>query len=427
MSSVSKFWKYSIGILLTLVLSGGSIAAVYVRGCLARAQRYAEHGLWGHVQQELEYYLWLHPKNSQAQFLMAEALIRDERLTGAETVALAIEHLRSVDRSSSLAVQSRIQEARLRLLRLDQPSRAEDALADAIQLDPGNVEANYMLWKLHDLTGRAFLVEPFFWKVYEKSSGDERAFRLGEWYLSQYFPQSANASFDRMLGVIKPQETPTKRTEADRLLRFRKAEPDRPHAHVAMARWFQSEGDPKFALELLQQAESVSHGSDPFLVATAISVLMDLGDFDRAKEWWNRWPQPHDGYEYWLWTGVVHEQVDADYAQAAAAYRRAIQVWPGIIDWRTRHRLVNCLQRSGDEQGAAQERADAKRIESLSTDDLHDRLLKAVMSQNDLKGVEMLADYFAKIGRQKEAVAWQEQLSRLQSKPQPQTPNHVVP
>lgn len=429
MKPVTNILKYLSGILLILVLATGCIVAVYARSCLSRAQRYSAHGLWGHVQAELRFYLWFHPSSSPAHFLMAEALVKDESRQGIEPVNLAIDHLRRVGHDSSLAAQSRVQEGRLRLFRLDQPSRAEDALREALQIDPENIDANFLLWKLYELTGRSFLVEPYFWKVYAKSAPEYQILRLRDWYLSQFFPLTANPALNVALGVIKPDEKPTQRTEADRLIRFRRAEPDRPAAHVAMARWFQAEGDPKFALELLEQAEAASHGEpDPFLVATMISALMDLGEFDRAREWWQKWPTPHDSYEYWLWTGIVHEQVDVDYAQAAQAYRQAIKIWPGVIDWRTRHRLVNCLQRSGDLEGAKQERESARHIESMSAIDLHDRLLAMSQTMTDPKVVDSFVDFYKQIGREREADCWRDQKARVGSPAPPNnSPNSILP
>lgn len=428
MKRLTTIAKVVAGILLIVVLAGGAIFALYSQSCLSRAQRYSRHGLWRHVQSELRYYLWLHPASPQAHFLMAEALVKDESRPGTETVDLAVEHLRRIPHDSALAAQSKIQEGRLRLFRLDQPSRAEDAFMETLRLEPDNVEANYLLWKLYELTGRSFLVEPFFWKVYEKSAAEDRPLRLRDWYLSQYFPLTANPSLNVVLGVIKPDEKPTQRTEADRLIRFRRAEPDRPVAHVAMARWFQSEGDPKFALELLEQAAAASQGHpDPFLVATMISVQMDLGDFDSAKEWWQKWPEPRDGYEYWLWTGVVHEQVDADYAQAAQAYRQAIKIWPGVIDWRTRHRLVNCLQRSGDLEGVKKEREAARHIESMSAVDLHDRLLAMSQTPTDPKVVGSFVDFYTQIGRDREANCWRDQKDNIGTQTPPNNSINSVP
>ncbi len=417
--SASKVAKHSIIAVIVLAVSGIAATVIYTRGGLTRAERYAQHGLWEHVENELQCYLWMDPASPQANLLMAEALIKKESQAGPETVQRALAHLQCVPNDSDLSARSLTQEGRLRLFLLNQPSRAEDALSHALRIDAKYIDANYVMWKLFDLTGRSHLAEPYFWRVYEGCTAEERPLRLREWYMSQFFPVTANPALDFMMGFTKPRETPTSLTEANRLIRFRRAEPDRPVAHVAMARWFQQEGDPKYAMELLRQAQGTCRGTeDAYLVATSISVLIDLGEFDKAKEWMQRWPEPHDGYEYWLWTGMLYEQHDSDYALAATAYERAVRMWPGAVDWRTHHRLVNCLNRLGNQQRATEERQQAKQIEELSSVDLHSRLRAALGSLNDPEKLQPVVDYYAQLGREKEAACWRVHISNLRESAQ---------
>lgn len=389
---------------VAVIGAGGSLW--YLQGAFARAEGFARHGLWSRARTELTRYLWLHPTDGPAHLLMAETWAHDEAKHGETALRQVQEHLAQIPTDSPVGPRARIQEARMRLFRLDQATAAEDALRIALSREPDNLEANYLLWKVFELTRRGGLAEPSFWKVLELTPATERADRLREWYLGQFFPRTANPNLDLLLGVIRPGQPQTARTESDRLVRFRRAEPHRALPHVAMARWFQEEGDPKFAWELLQQAHATKDQPDAFSVATTISVLIDLGETELAKEWWQRWPEPRDSYEYWLWTGILREQADFEYDGAVDAFRRALEHWPGPIDWRTRHRLVNCLRRSGKTAEADREQQAIKSIEDLSTDALHDQLRQAANTPRDPASTKLLADFYQRIGRPREAEGW---------------------
>ena len=334
---------------MVVVLAGLGMAGVfYLQSALGRAERYAAHELWAHSRDELAGYLWLHPSDGRGNILMAESIIKDESFEDPNAVPLAIAHLQRVPRDSRHAAEAYAREGRLRLFLMNQPSRSEQCLRAALQFDDQLLDAWYVLWKLYDLTGRSHQVEPIFWRVYDLSPAEDRGERLREWYMSQFFPLTANPRLEVAMGFISPGQMQTPITEATRLLRFRRAEPDRALAHVALARWFRQEGDPQYGHQLLEKTLETCPGQeDAFMVSTMVLVLIDLGEFEEAEQWWKRWPDPRDGYDYWLTSGILYEQHFRDDARAAEALEKALSVWPGPADWQTRHPYVNCVRRQG--------------------------------------------------------------------------------
>jgi tetratricopeptide (TPR) repeat protein len=182
-----------------------------------------------------------------------------------------------------------------------------------------------------------------------------------------------------------------------------------------LARWFQLEGDSRFALTTLDQAKAniPDPEQDPYFTGTLTSLLIELGELERADQCFQRWPEPRSGYEYWLTEGQVLQEVRGEYAQACAAYDRALSEWPGPIDWRTRNRKANCLARLRDQAGAARERERAKVLENLMEEKLHQRLRRALGFLEDPMQVQMVVDFYRQIDRPREAAAWEEQVARV--------------
>lgn len=402
----------------TLVLIGaGGTVAWFERG-LSQARGLAKYGLWPDACRALTRYLWLHPRDPQARLLYAEALIKDERLPADKSAPQALAHLQAIPDTVPEGARARTQEGRLELFLRYHPARAERLFRRALELDPDTPEPYYLLWKLKDLTGRAHLAESEFWKVYEATVVDRRALRLREWYMSQFYPTTANPVLDRLMGFLTAKKSNPEQTEALRFIRFRNEEPESPLCYAALARWFQNEGDARYALESLDQAQTKIQDAeqDPFYLATLISILIEMGELDRADQCLQRWPEPHTGYEYWLAEGQVLQEVRSQYAEACRAYDRALGEWPGSVDWRTRNRKANCLARLRDQAGAAREREQAKVIEQLMEEKVHQRLRYALGFLNEPKRAQELVDFYQKIGRPREAAAWSEHIAWLQAR-----------
>jgi tetratricopeptide (TPR) repeat protein len=236
--------------------------------------------------------------------------------------------------------------------------------------------------------------------------------------MSQFYPATANMQVDRSLGRVSPTAKNASQAEGLRLVRFRNAEPESPLTHAALARWCHLEGDARMGLEFLDQGADKlqSPEQDPFYSATLIGILIELGELERADRCFRQWPGPREGYEYWLAQGQVLEVVRGQYAEASRAYDRALSEWPGAIDWRTRHRKANCLARLRDQAGATRQREQAKVIENLMEEKIHQALREALGSLNDPEQGRKLVDFYQKIGRPREAAAWSEHVARLQSR-----------
>jgi tetratricopeptide (TPR) repeat protein len=400
------------GTLLILLAAVGALGGFFwnAHSGLSDAQRLARHDLWEYVPPALDRYLRVFPHNGEARLLMAEALVRGE-----QPVEQAFEHLRRIPDSSPYAAVARTKEGQLELFILNRPSRAERLLRRAIELSPQEREAYYILWKLYDLTGRSQLVEPLFWKVYELSPPEEQVGRLGEWYMSQFYPRTANPRLDELLGIVEDPSNPEMDAEGQRLLRFRQLEPDGPVGYAALAQWLQQMGDPTGAVQLLELAEKNVPPQDqrhPFLLATRAAAAHDLGNYDALAQQLESWPQPPEGFEYWLWLGIFREEAQGDFRGALEAYEKAIEGWPGDADWRTRTRMANCATRLGETARAEELRQAAQRLQQLMEEDVHQQLRAALARTDDPEAFLEMAQFYDELDRP-EAACWREQLERL--------------
>lgn len=398
------------------VIAGLVGAVAWSEQGLGEARLRAKHGLWGEVHAPVLRYLRLHPGSAEANLLGAEALVKDDSLPLNRRIGGAVEMLRRIPDDAPQAVEARLAEARVHLFLNYSPTAAERAMRRALELDPADGDANYLMWKLLDLTRRSDEVEPYFWRVFESRPDEQRAIVLRDWYLSQFYPITSTSELDRMMAFrISPIDDPAT-VESNRLLRFRGSEPDSPLCNGAMARWFRTQGDLAFALELLDKTPPADPSDgiwEPFFRGTLVDVLLDLGEVDRAGEEFDRWPAGDTGRDYLLARGRILQDSRDDPSGAAAAYAASLATWPGSIDWRTMNRAANCLARAGDQEGAIVMRERAAGLEALMDDKIHDRL-RIVLGQIDNPEVlQEVVDFYRKIDRPREAGAWNDYIERL--------------
>ena len=410
-------------VFIAVLLVGALGAALAAALTLIRAQTGLEggkellaHELWPQARQRLSAYLWLHPADPEARFLMAEALARDEMLPAASAAAEAIQMLQAVPDNSSFGPAARLQQGRLAFLALHQPGRAERYLRRGIELG-ADLPAYQLLWTLLCMTGRVEQSESVFWEVYERSPPNEQPLRLREWYLSQFFPLSAHETLDRLMGVLGPDEMSSRTTESRRYLRFREAEPDSPVGHAAIANWCQQEGDPDFGIKVLEAAAKAipSASTDPFFLSVLIATQLDLGRFDEAQSSFERWPADNRGHAYWKWRAAILDEVRRDHEAALVAYERAFKLFPGPTDWRLHHQFAGCLARlkRTSEASAAQERA--TRLSGQMNAQVHDRIRKCLATLSDPEKLTEVAQYYRGLGLVREAEAWEKHIRRLSS------------
>jgi len=395
-----------VGVLLAAILVA---AGVWCQRGLADARRLAKHGLWTEARGAATRYLLLHPRDAGANLLLAEALAKDEAVPLPQRVGGAVACLRAVPDTAPEAAEARKAEARVLLFLGRDAFAAERALAAALALDPDDVEARTLTWKILDLTRRTEDAEPHFRRVLAGTPPSGRGAVLRDWYLSQFYPVTSTMDLDGLMGFRLTPADEAATVESNRLLGFRGADPDAPAANAAMARWFQSKGDLPFALELLDGALAArpeEAGADPFFLGTLVDVLVDLGEMDRAGEVFATWPEGDRSRVYWLAKGRVEQEVRDHPAEGAAAYEEALRSWPGPIDWRTMHRAATCHARAGNGTRAAELRARAGELEGMMEERVHAGLRKALVRLDNRESLRQLVDFYENIERPEEAEAW---------------------
>lgn len=408
--------KKRVLVALIVVLAVAAYPLLRALRGLSDARNLAAQQEWSAARERLESYLWVRPGDERALLLMAEALVREQQPPEPATVNRALDCLRSIPDTSAVAAAARTQEGSLLLLLKHQPGAAENALRKAVALDSGMRDAWYLLWKLHDLTGRVAEAEPVFWEVFELTPEPKRAEQLREWYLSQFNTTGANPALDRVLGVLGAGEHPSRASEKKRYEKFRDAEPDSPIPHAALARWHLTAREFDSARNVLRQAgESVpaEMQDHPFYLAVLIGTLIELGDLDEAAAAMGRWPQGDRGFEYWRCRALVLDEVQGDDEQAVVAFDQALQIWPGPAEWALLNRKANCLTRLGRPAEAAEARAAASRVVGLMTADVHQSLTNALLDLQAPGPLMQVAEYYQKLGRAREASSWRQCIARL--------------
>lgn len=389
----------------------------YIRAHLAfnEGQKLLEAELWPQAREQLARYVKLHPSNAQARLMMAEALIQDSEMSTEEATKRAIAHLQAIPSTSELAGEAILREARLTFFILQLPSRAERLVHKAIELDSDDLLSQHLLWTILNMTGRHELTEDVFWRIYELTDPKDRVFRLREWYMSQFFPNSSNEALDRRMYLLGPNESSSPTTVSRRYLRFREREPGSPIPHAALAQWCQQEGDPDFGKTLVDAAASQLKNSQesPFFLATQISIYLDLGEFETAKACIDNWPKEDRSRPYWMWKAIVLDDVEGKLDQALQAYDKAMVLWPSHMDWRLQHRRAECLTRLNRPKDAEAQRAHAATIREIMVPELHITLREALENLADANKLQLVVEFYERLGRKREAAAWREHLKTL--------------
>lgn len=421
-------------LLLRLILLLLSLGGAWLGWEVVRAQRGRSAGLlairheaWPLARRELLRYLRLHPADAQSRLLLAEAYGRDDSIGGEESAERAIEQLQRIPDTSDLGSKARTQEGRVRFLVLNQPIRGERLLRRALELDPDSFDANYLMWKLLEMTDRMDIAEPFVWKACELCPAADRASHMREWYQTEFSPAAGTAPLDQKMGFVDPQDESYLIPEFRRLQQFRFSEPDSPVAAAALSRLFLRRGIRAKAQEFLESARSVAGAfDDPYYVASWIALWMDLGEFDRAEELFGRWPGEQRGYEYWKWEGIISDEVRHDDRSAVAAFEKAGAVWPGKLDWQLLFRKAHCLVRMKADRQAEQVRAQASSIERLMEPEIQRAVRLALKQMDDPEQVAVVVDFYRKLGRPREAEFWEKhriEMARLRPPAAPVNPS----
>lgn len=388
-----------------LIIAGGLF--IWVERGRADAVRMAASGHWADAMPLLKRFLWLHPNDAPTRLLLAQCLTADPRIDPNESARHAITELGRIRDDSPIASEARSRAGRLTFLVLHRPTEAERLFRRAVELDPDNIDAHLMLWKLLAMTERFPLSAPSFWNVYDRSPASERPVLLRDWYLCEFGPGSAHAMFDLQMGFLGEEEKPSAVTQLTRLQGFRDAEPESPLSHAALATLLFRERHLREAVEVLRDASRIeTAATDSDFLSAQIEICVEQGRFEEAVGALDRWPEPRSGYRFWKWCGVIADEFHRDNDAALAAYSLAIDDWPGRTDWQLQSRMVHCLVRAGRREEAERLRESAKRTELLMESAVHQRLRKLLLNPSRSDAARELADFYRSLGRVREAGCW---------------------
>ena len=399
-------WPILGAFILAAIVIFGRIA--WINRSLVTAERAFQQENWEQARQSYSLYLRSYPNHSRARLSMAESLIRDDNLMGKEKVHEAIQHLSFIPDQTPLAADARILEGRLDLLMLLQPARAEIALQRSLRESPLRQEAHSLLWKLYDLTDRWDLAEEHVWKIYEQTPSSYRTSVLRDWYLSEFCSSAANFELDQFLGFLKKGDQFNVETDRTRLQAFIDADPQWPRGYAILARWYLRKRDHASAATLLEQSEKLPGAAqDSMSIAVRVALNVELGKLDQIQEISSNWPEPKEGYDYWKTAGLVADEFRRNDQSACQAYEKALLTTPGRSDWRTMHRLSQCQKRLGETEKSVATQQKSREISALMAPQLHRRLRQNLIKLHDPKTVAEMVDFYEKLGRKREAAAWQ--------------------
>ena len=413
-SSVLRKLFLPLGLILAVAAVGVAIAVWFrvQRGLNTAALSLRSHQ-YAEARAAAERYLWLYPDDPQARLYAAKGYALDDDLPAESAARYAVAHLEKIPDTAQNAAEARTLEGRLTFLILLQPTRAEKLFKRALEVDPDQFDSNYLLWKLYDMTERYFESESFFRATYRLVPEEQKSFRLREWYLSQFNPLSACGELDEMMGFRQATEPASETVAYRRLTAFADNEPDSPIIAAAVAQAYLRNRQRDLALDTLEKVPDSDSVTEPFYLATLTEVLLELGQPERAKKIYAKWPESSGGYRYWRISGMIAQLADADFARAADFFKRALADWPGPSDWLTMHRRFRCLALLGDKEEAESVRKRSEVVEALMELDVHQKRWDALTNLNDPKRLAEIAEFYGTLDRPWEQQQWEAEISRL--------------
>lgn len=361
-----------------------------------------------------ERYLRIAPGNAAARKLAGDAYLQDNSLNPVEAADQAIRHYARIPDDSDLGAVARLFEGRAAFLVRQEPSRAERLFHRAIELNPDQFDSHFLLWQLHNMTERYFESEPQFREVFRLCPVEERAFRLREWYSSQFSPLSACGQLDLMMGFREESELPSEECTLRRLTAFLEYEPREPNTAAALAQWHLRNHSRESALEVLDALPNREQAmQSPFFLATLVETLIDVGQLERAGTEFSKWHGPVEGYQYFRIAGIHAQEVDGNMERSVQFLTQAAQTWPGPSDWPLMNRLSRCLALQGQREESQRMILEAKRVEGLADVKVHQKIRQALGQLEDPDALEEVVRFYESFHRDWEVTAWREVISNL--------------
>lgn len=372
-----------------------------------------------------ERYLRLFPGDSEARLLAGRAYFLDDSLPPIEAAERAISHFSRIPDSSPLGAESRLLAGRAAFLVRQEPGRAEELLRRSIELNPDQFDAYYLLWQMYNMTERYFDCEPLFQEVYRLCPPEERAFRLREWYSSQFTPLSACSQLDLLMNFRKDTEVPSEEVALRRLAAFYEYEPRQPAITAALAQWYIRNQSRKGALEVLEEFPDRDVArKNRYFQAAHVEALIEAGQLERAGEEFSHWSGPKSGYLYFRIAGMHAQEVQGDLARAEEYFRQATATWPGPSDWPLMNRHSRCLALLGKRDESQRVQVEARRVEGLTDLKVHQKIRQALGELEKPEGLAEVVKFYESFGRTWEADAWKSVITALRKT---QTKTDVMP
>jgi tetratricopeptide (TPR) repeat protein len=405
--TMNQFGRWRLAAVLILVTIGLAFWwwQYSLQQDLKKATQAAARGSWELALTHLNRYLSYRPDDDEAQFLIAEAYIRSDDGEFKENVQGAVFHLQKINGNSKLAARARLQEGRLSLLLLKKPGTAERLITESLRLDPDSLEGNLLMWQLLDVTGRHVFADPYFWRAFELSPRSQRGILLGDWFLSEFYPEQLHADLFRQMGVAAVGQIPA---SVNLLVHFREAEPEAHFLHAALANYYHDLGNLAGTMDLLKESPDVTAAmTDSFFVSVLLEALIDLGEFKKADDCFKEFPPPYEGFLYWRSESMYLDYVQNDSVAAVQPLRKALATTPGKFDWGLMTRLSVCLQKNGanEEADLIQKNVDVLTREVLTVENTS--LLRNLLQDlQQPSAAEKFADFYGKFGQKREVAAW---------------------
>jgi tetratricopeptide (TPR) repeat protein len=349
--------------------------------------------------------------DGEALLIKAESIAKDPSYDDESAYQKTRELLRSVPETSPFASQARLREAAILFFERLRACEAESTLRELMKTDPENTECLDLLIRILCATGRAQDIEPLIWKRYELEPESTRASILATWFETQFFISSFNRSTDVSVGLIAPNDQPTKQTTLARLVNFRTSEPDCFPVAGGVGNWFNQTADAAMTLDMMDLIipNAPEALKDSCFVRNLVSAYFVEGQFEKAVEALSKWPEHAKGeFEYFVWVGIMAQENDRDYPKAIEAFNKAVEIWPGQADSTTFFRLANCLEQVGEAEKSKAIAQHSEKIKQLLLPETLEDLQKRTTRLQDVSSYEAMSQFYKELRRPKESGYWQQ-------------------
>lgn len=366
-----------------LTIAGGYYWFVYPSKLLNRANDSVQESRWLSASQDLERYVWFRPGDSKARMLLAKSLLS----LGPHRSELAVHHLRQIDEHDPLAAEARVREAEALVMALHRAAEAETALRQALKLDPDSISARQGLCRIYWWEGRKTPeFEQWLEEIYQLGNSRQRLSALGQAFWLRYAEYPKNLAYPMMQNFLQ-------------------GDPQDYGAALGLARTLLDAGRRDEGLRILE--DCLTRRPDDFVPRALLTEnALDAGDWARAGELIEAWPESAQVTQYWELRGRYLEQGERNFAEAIPCFQRAIEKRPD--HWSTRYRLSQCLSALGRSEESAREREFGDRTAHALLDTRVQRLLDEVLPNIESRphGCDEIAELYDDVGFPKEAQKW---------------------